>query len=329
MSENRGVRRDVIPWLVGFVGLAAAFVAVIAILNGTMYSASGFVSSYIDALNRHDAATAATLPGVHATKGVSTALLTDDALGTIANVKLASDKTGKDGTHAVTYSYTLGGRRETSTFEVSQKPAFLGLFSRWSFARSPLATVSVSALHDQRFRANGTEVTSPTTHGTPSSYLVFAPGLYVFDHKSTFLAASPIDAAVTEPGSVTPVQVNVQANAEFVADVKMELSSYFTKCATQKVLLPTSCPFGKSFSNRVVSTPEWSMVKKPPVTIVPDGNTGKWLVPNAAGAAHLKVKVQSLFDGSISTFNADVPFDVSYDITIGANNHLTITALDG
>ena len=69
------------------------------------------------------------------------------------------------------------------------------------------------------------------------------------------------------------------------------------------------------------------MVKNPAVTIVPDGNTGKWLVPTATGDAHLKVKVQSLFDGSISTFDAAVPFKVAYDITIASNDHLTITAL--
>jgi hypothetical protein len=321
------VRRDLLPWLVAVVGLAAAFIAVLVTLNSTLYSANGFVSSYLDALSRHDATTAMELPGVHATKGISTALLTDDALGTISDITLVSDVSGKDGVHAVTFSYELGKGRETSTFDVTQTPSFLGMFSRWSFARSPLATVSVASLHDQSFRANGTDVTSTAAHGAASSYVVFTPGLYVFDHKSTYLTASPVDVAVTEPGSVTPVQVNVQANKAFVAGVKLELDQYFTKCATQKVLLPTSCPFGKSFSNRVVSTPEWSMVKDPAITIVPDGNTGKWLVPASTGDAHLKVKVQSLFDGSISTFDAAVPFKISYDITIGPDNHLTITAL--
>ena len=50
-------------------------------------------------------------------------------------------------------------------------------------------------------------------------------------------------------------------------------------------------------------------------------------MPYSTGTAHLVVKVQSLFDGSISTFDADVPFTVSYSITIGAQNHLTITSL--
>jgi hypothetical protein len=49
-------------------------------------------------------------------------------------------------------------------------------------------------------------------------------------------------------------------------------------------------------------------------------------VPQATGEAHLIVKVQSLYDGSISTFDANVPFTVSYQITVAADDHLTITA---
>jgi hypothetical protein len=92
------------------------------------------------------------------------------------------------------------------------------------------------------------------------------------------------------------------------------------------VLLPTSCPFGKSFANRVVSVPAWTMVSDPPVAIVPDPTARRWLVPNAIGQAHLVVKVQSLFDGSITTFDSNVAFGVSYIIQIASDDHLTITS---
>jgi hypothetical protein len=320
------VRRVLISWLVGFALLAAAFVATIAILNGTVYSAHGFVSSYFDALNRHDATTARQLPGVSAPSGVSTTLLTDGALGSITNIRLDHDTRGATGIHSVEFSYELGARHERSSYEVVQTASYLGLFERWSFATSPLATVSVAAPHDPRFRVNGTSVvrTVPSTASEP--YVVFTPGLYVFDHRSTYLVASPVSVPVTEPASVTPVRVEAEANTLFVTEVGKELSKYYVRCATQTVLLPTSCPFGKSFSNRVVSTPVWSKVVDPPVSIVPLDNTGKWEVPRAAGSVHLVVKVQSLFDGSISTFDADVPFTVSYQITVAANDHLTITA---
>ena len=316
-------------WLVGFVLLIAAFFGTVAILNATIYSAHGFVSSYLDALNRHDATTARELPGVRAPGGVATNLLTDEALGTIGDIQLVHDVAGSDGVHSVEYSYTLGTRRETSAFSIIQTKSYLGLFSRWAFQKSPLATVSVAAVHDPRFRVNGTSVVSTVKRTQSQPYVVFAPGLYSFDLKTTYLIATPVSVPVTEPASVTPVRVEAEANTVFVTEVRKELDKYYVACATQTVLLPTACPFGKSFSNRVVSTPAWSMVSDPAVTIVPDHSSGNWLVPSAEGTAHLVVKVQSLFDGSISTFDAAVPFVVSYTITIDPNNHLTITALNG
>jgi hypothetical protein len=322
------VRRVTISWMIGFALLIAAFFGAVAILNSTVYSAHGFVTSYLDALNRHDATTARELPGVNAPSGVETTLLTDGALGTIADIHLQHDSAGRGGVHSVEFSYKLGKRSGTSTFAVIQTPSFLGLFSRWSFERSPLATVAVATPHDPRFRVNSTDVVSAVRSTQSQPFVVFAPGLYVFDHKSTYLVATPVLVPVTEPSSVTPVRVEAEANALFVKEVGKELDAYYIKCATQTVLLPTSCPFGKSFSNRVVSTPAWRMVSNPAVTIGPDGNTGRWLVPNATGQAHLTVKVQSLYDGSISTYDSDVPFEVSYSIEVAADDHLTITAVD-
>jgi hypothetical protein len=326
VPDNRTVRRVLMSWLVGFALLIAAFITTVTMLDNTVYSAHGFVTSYFDALNRHDATTARQLPGVRAPSGVSTDLLTDDALGTISHIHLISDAAGAGGVHTVEYSYRLGTRTGTSTYSIVATTPFLGLFSRWSFAKSPLATVAVASPHDPRFRVNGTAETSTVSHTESQPFVVFTPGLYVFDAKSTYLGATPVSVPVTEPASVTPVRVEAEANALFTSEVKKELAQYYVKCATQTVLLPTSCPFGKSFSNRVVSTPAWSMVSDPTVTIEPLGNTGNWLVPEATGQAHLVVKVQSLYDGKITTFDADVPFTVSYQITVAADDHLTIVA---
>ena len=187
--------------------------------------------------------------------------------------------------------------------------------------------MSVATPRDPRFRVNGTDVVSAVQPTQSQPFVVFAPGLYAFDHKSTYLVAAPVSVPVTDPGSVTPVRVEAEPNALFVKEVRKELHAYYVKCATQTVLLPTSCPFGKTFSNRVISTPAWAMVSDPPITIVPDPNSAHWLVPFATGQAHLVVKVQSLFDGSITTFDSHVPFEVSYTIEVATDDHLTITSV--
>ena len=324
------MRRVLLPYLVGLGVLVVVFFGTIVLLNSTVYSAHGFVSSYLDALNRHDATTARELPGVRAPGGVDTTLLTDDALGGhIAGIHLVHDTAGEGGVHSVEFSYTLGKRHETSTFSVVQTSTFLGLFDRWAFDKSPLATVSVATPHDPRFRVDGLAVVSKVSSTQSQPFVVFAPGLYSFDHKSTYLVATPVAVPVVEPASVTPVRVEAEPNKLFAKEVSKQLQQYYAKCATQTVLLPTSCPFGKSFANRVVSTPAWAMVSDPPVTIVPDHSSNHWIVPSALGEAHLVVKVQSLFDGSISTFDANVPFTVSYTIQIATDDHLTITAVGG
>lgn len=320
------MRRPLVIWSVAFVLLFAAFGITLVALNGTVYSAGGFVGSYLNALARQDATAALATPGVVAAKGARTQLLTDDALGTLTDITLVSDDADPDGIHTVTYEYTIGGELGSSDYRVKPSSAFLGLFSGWSFAESPLATISVSVLHDTRFRVNGVDLTSPAKASKSAAYTVFAPGLYNVDHKSAYLEAEVVPTAVTDVGSNTPVRVNVQANATFEKQVSSELRDYLMTCAKQQVLLPTGCPFGKSFDNRVDSTPQWSIADYPSVSIVPGSKVGEWLMPETDAAAHLKVKVQSLFDGSVTTFNRDVPFSVAYDITIATNNDLRIEA---
>ncbi|WP_213815302.1 hypothetical protein [Glaciihabitans sp. dw_435] len=321
------MRRALISWLIALALLIGAFVVTIVMLNGTVYSAGGFVNSYLDALSRQDATTAREMPGVVASPDAAADLLTDDALGALSKIRQVRDVAGSDGTHTVTYEYSLNGQVSETDFQVKQTGAIFGLFHTWSFATSPLATVSVTVLHDQRFRANDVALTSTAAKGASASYLVFAPGLYTFDHKSTFLEADPVPAAVTEPGSVTAVQVNVQANPLFVTQVSTELKDYLATCAKQEVLLPTGCPFGKSFDNRVDSTPKWTIAEYPAVQIIPGSKVGSWLMPETDAAAHLKVNVQSLYDGSISKYDKDVSFSVSYGITITDKDELTINSL--
>lgn len=322
------MRRALIIWSVALALLVAAFTMTVVVLGSTMYSAAGFVGSYLDALARRDTATALQLPGVLAESDASSELLTDSALGELSDIRLVEDVQGGAGVHTVTYEYRMAGTAAESTYTVRQTGAFLGLFPTWTFDASPLARVAVTVLHDHRFRANTISLSSEAAPAPAPAFLVFAPGSYVFDHESSYLAADPIKAPITEPGSVTAVQVNVQANDMLVEQVKTELATYLDECATQEVLLPTGCPFGKSFENRVDSIPEWSIASYPKVEIIPGGESGSWVMPDSAAAAHLSVRVRSLFDGRVTTFDDDVAFSVSYGITLGENDAITIETLD-
>ncbi len=119
--------------------------------------------------------------------------------------------------------------------------------------------------------------------------------------------------------------MDVQANTFFTKQVQEGLDGELKKCATQKVLLPTGCPFGKQIGDRIEGVPAWSIVRNPVVRIAPAGKPGTWQVPRTEGTAHLTVRVRSIFDGTVSTFDEDVPFTVSYLIGFKTNGQLVIT----
>lgn len=326
------MRRVIVTWTAAFILLFAGFGASVVALNSELYSAHGFVREYFDALERRDSSAALDLPGVRTTNDAATTLLTPSAMGGLGDVEIVSDTAQKDGSRLVTVEYSLtasGDEKPTSArseFVVARDGTRLGLFPMWRFVTSPLNTVSITVQNDTRFTVNNLDAET-TEPGAPQTFLAFAPGFYVFAHESTYLTADPVPTAVTSIGEIADVTVDVHANEDFVAEVQRSVTAYLDECTTQEVLMPTGCPFGQQLSNRVTTTPAWSMAQEPTVTVVPGSSPGTWAVPPTDAVAHLKVDVRSLFDGTVSTLDEDVPFSVQYRVTIEPNERLVITAV--
>lgn len=332
------MRRTVITWSAVFALLFAGFAASVVALNADLYSANGFVRGYLSALERHDSASALEVPGVQTTNDAAHELLADDAMGDLADVRVIRDTANDDGTHTVAVEYAISAPASAadpkpdattarSEFVVARDGTRLGLFPTWRFVTSPLNTVSITVLHDQDFEVNGLPVSADAEPDSPATYLVFAPGLYLIDHDSTYFTAAPVPLEVTAVGEIADAVVDVQANDDFVAEVQKHVTAYLTECTTQEVLMPTGCPFGKQLSNRVESAPKWTMAADPVVTIVPGEAPGTWTVPKTPATAHLVVDMKSLFDGTVTTFDEDVAFTVSYALTFEESQRLLITAV--
>ena len=305
------MRRSAISWLVVFAILIGGFVASIAALNADLYSAHGFVRTYLDALARKDSAAALAIDGV-AVEGTDD-LLTDDSLSDLTALTLVRDTQNADGTHTVVYDYAIGGEAGRSEFHVQHSGTRFGVFNDWSFVASPISTIAVSVANDNRFDVNGTELDEA------GAYLVFTPGLYVVGHTSTFLEAEPAPVAMIEPGTIVDAAITVQANDAFISTVQDEVDGYLQDCAAQKVLQPTGCPFGRPITNQVDGEPIWSITTYPLIEIEPGDESGEWRVDDAIGTANLDVAVRSLFDGTVEQRNDAVPFEVSYRITFDGN----------
>ncbi|MDF1477658.1 hypothetical protein PYV02_01010 [Leifsonia sp. H3M29-4] len=320
------MRRVLITWGVALAVVVAGFFGTVLVLGATVFSAGGFVGGYLDALARHDADGALELAGPRPEAGdASDELLVAAAMGELSDIRLIDDLTQPDGTHLVTYAYTAGGVADESAFVVRSSGALFGLFATWDFVTSPIGVLQVTPRNDPRFTANGVQVLAPA-QDTATPYLVFTPSTTVLGHESTFLQADPEPATATVPGAAVAAAVTVRPNAAFVKQVQRELNDYLDECATQEVLLPTGCPFGEEITNRIISTPQWSIASYPQVTIVPGPEPLTWLMPRTTAAAHLVVEVRSLFDGTVSTFDEDVSFTTSYLITFLDDDELLITA---
>jgi hypothetical protein len=319
------MRRESITWAVLVAIVLAGFGSAVLILNATLYSASGFVQSYLEALARHDADGALELVGPSVAGDASDELLVPDAMGQLSSIHLISDTVDQNGRHSVVFGYAAGGVEGQTTFEVRRHGTLLGVFPTWRFASSPLAVVRLSILHDDAFSANGAQLLTPSQNRSVP-YLVFAPGNYRFSHDSDYLHAEPIDVLIDESGTAQSAQLDIEATAAFVDRVQKEINTHLDGCILQKVLLPTGCPFGQEMGNRIVTTPLWSMTSYPRVTLVPSTRSSEWLMPTTNAAAHLVVDVKSLFDGSISTFDEDVPFSAAYAVVLLPDGGLSLTA---
>ncbi len=319
-------RRLTLRWALVFVAIALAFVATVIALNATLYSAGGFARGYLDALARQDIAEARSTPGVVIPDAATQTLLASRGLGDIRDIRLRSDRELADGHHRLEFEFETGRATARTTFDVERAGTRFGLFSAWRFRVSPTSVLEVTPVNEASFEANGLSVASELGPGAPVAYTVLTPAVVTLSHESTFLVADPSDTLVLEPGTTVAATVEPRASTEFIAEVQSELDRALDECATQVVLQPTGCPFGERITNRVESTPVWSIVRYPEVTIVPGAEVGTWAVPPTPGTAHLVVDVRSLFDGTLSTFDEDVPFTVSYLLEIDGDGNMSISA---
>ncbi|MEZ5189784.1 MAG: hypothetical protein R2717_02070 [Schumannella sp.] len=324
--------RALAAWIGAFLVVALAGGGAVVALNATVFGPGDFVRVYLDALARGDAESALALPGVD--PGIADdRLLTDAVLGGLDDIRQVRDEPQGGGVHRITMAWSTGAgdglstRDGQSTFEVERVGTRLGLFPEWGFAVSPTATIELEVSNDQRFTANGVQQVTGRPEGGAAALAVLVPGAYLLGHDSAFLVADQVTVVADEPGAAIPALIEVEPAPEFAAAITRAVHDRLAECVLQTVLFPTGCPFGHAIADRVVSDPDWSIVRDPAFSEPEPGAFGEWIAGPAPGTAHLTVEVQSLFDGSVSTLDQDVPFQARYRIRI-VGDELEATVLE-
>ncbi|MCX7522821.1 hypothetical protein OSC27_11100 [Microbacterium sp. STN6] len=340
-AQTTPFTRAVIGWSILAALLIAALLATIGALRQTTYSPAGLVRAYLSALNDQDARAALALPGVPISKAELTAvgthgspsheLLRGDILPRIDDITVMGDTAGEHGRHRVSVAYTLDGTPARSTFTLERTGSIAGVLPTWRFATSPITVARITVEHASTFSIGGhrldlraaTRAASASFTGS-ADYLVFTPGLLRLSHDSALLTSRTETTVVSRPDSLAKATVTARPTDAFTERVQTQLDDYLDSCVTQPVLQPTGCPMGAEIDDRVVGAPAWSMVAYPTVHLTAGDDA--WVMPSTEATAHLTVKVQSIFDGSMSTRDTDEPFTVSLTrVTIAPDGSLAIT----
>lgn len=322
-----------------FALLAAALAAAAATLYREFYSPSAFVVRYLSTLAEGSAADALALPGVALDAAdleaaglpatASDALLRRAALATLTDVEVLSETTDGEVTD-VTVGYKAGPFAGTTTFEVERNGS-IGVAPAWRFATSPLAVVDLTVTGSMQFEVNGFEIdkrqVSPSgmdaDPAAPVSLLVFSPGIYSVSVDTPISATPGVAVLSDSPMKATAVAVQAEPTDEFIDVVQERVEQFLTACAEQDVLLPTACPFGYEVTDRIASTPQWTIARQPAVTLEPNG--AHWSIPSTEAVAHIEVDIRSLFDGSVHRASEDVPFLLTGTIMVQPNGSASIT----
>jgi hypothetical protein len=322
------VRRDRIPWVVAVVLLVVATVVVVGVARPLVFGPRAFVQAYLDALQRGDTAGALALPGVRI-PSVRTDLLSVSGLtGAGGGARILGERADGDVT-VVTVGWRHTGADQRTELRVRPDAAIAGVIPQWRFAQSPIAQVRFDIAGGTAVRVGGHRVDQASKQaGTPagSGFALLVPGAWRLDLADEMLAAQAPDLVLSQPGAATTRDVTLEPTPKFTAAVTAAVKTVLAGCAAQTVLYPPGCPFGERVTDRLASTPAWSIVTEPRIRLSPTSTPGAWTTAPGDGTAHLTVKVRSIFDGKVSDLDQDVPFVASWDVRLDGTK-VTLGAL--
>ncbi len=212
-TPERG--RVIAGWLILLGLIIGGFIATVVALNQTVFSAQGFVTHYLEALDRRDVTAALATDGVTMVDGASDSLLAPDALGELSDIEIVAEEVfarcprGDRRLHA-----GFSGGRDRRSSSIGPTPG------------SDCSRLGVRSKPDQRARGDAAarrrvhrqRHPALVSRSQPAERLaVLTPSRYVLGHDSRYLTAADAPVRVTTPNSIVPAEVDVQASAEFVS----------------------------------------------------------------------------------------------------------------
>ena len=285
------------------LGIVALWLASVLVINQTVNSPRGYVSSYLSALESDNYGLAATLAGLPEVPRVT------PLPGELQNPSVVSQALLPNGDIVVTTDYQLGGSDESTSFVLRASEPILGFFATYEFVRPPSARLELSVVGDNRVVVNGTELAIARL-GVPPRTSVLVPGIYEGSFESEWVSADTTRVSVNEIGSTSSMRVVVEPTPRLIDNTTEALTRFLDDCAETGVLQPVTCPFGITISDRVLGAPRWSIIDYPTVSLRLGADRVTWSLVATGGVAEVSAEVQSLFDGELETTRETLTFTV-------------------
>lgn len=283
------------------LGIVALWLVSVLTLNLTINSPSGYVSSYLSALESGNYGLAARQAGLTEVPRVT------PLKGELTDSRIISQAVLDNGDIVVEANFTLGGAEESTFFVLRASEPILFFFTSYQFAEPPIARLELSVMGDNRIVINSTEL-SIARLGVPPSISVLVPGVYDGSLDTEWLRSEVTRVLAVGQGSTNPLRVVLEPTPQLVDRTREAIEDFLDDCADQGVLQPVSCPFGITVTDRVVGTPDWTILDYPDVSLRLGADRVTWAVVASRGTAQVEVQVQSLFDGKIDATDDTIAF---------------------
>lgn len=300
------MRRVIITWSIALAGVVSVWLGGLSWLNHTVYSAEAVVTDYLETLEAGDVPAASALAGLERTP-----LVFPDADTLPSQITISGVQDTQDGRVLVRSEYQLDGNTESSVFTLSGAPRLWGLFDQWEFSLPPTATIDTTLSGLDQVRISGTGL----DHEGSLETEVLVPGYYTVDARSQWLETEVYSTVLSEPASTWSLELRASPTSALLDEVHSAVAEYLGECALREVLQPSSCPFGVQLADRLYTLPEWSISQPPAVSLEPTDDQYTWNMVALGGRATINATVQSLFDGSLRSYEEVVAFGLSGDVT--------------
>jgi hypothetical protein len=274
------------------LGIVALWLASVLALNLTINSPSGYVSSYLSALESGNYGLAARQVGLSEVPRVT------PLPGQLNSAEIVSQAVLPNGEIVVEARYQLGGSEQSTLFVLKASEPVLFFFTTYEFAKPPLARLELTVVGDNRVSINATELAIARL-GVPPSVSVLVPGIYDGSLETEWLSSEVTRVSAVELGSTNSMRVVIEPTPQLVDRTRDAIEDFLDDCVDQAVLQPMSCPFGITVTDRVLGAPQWTILDYPEVSLRLGADRVTWSVVASRGTAQVNVQVQSLFDGEL------------------------------